>query len=436
MDGAREVRDRGPPPPIAARRRRRSASAATKCPISSCPSPWTPPTTPPTSRRTRRASRSARRARRGGGRGADGGRRRAHPTCPSPCLAAWASPSATRHASPRRARHRPRPHPRAAAGDRRLPLARDGAARRLTSTPGLASFPRYLAVKINRCVQPGLDHLEARGAAARSSPPRQPRPAALSEKRDRPLRSAPPPSPHAPIRDECDESQVTVPVPETLDLSALRARASSPARRRFPCGEQKEAEGGGPDELIVAQLMSMGFGENGCKRAALAVKNASVEAATDWVMQHMGDDDFNEPLAPAASSAAGANAAGQLIVAADVDGLRRERVQARGARRERERRGGDGLGHAAHGRRRLQRPAARRIGERAQPPAAADRAVRGPERNPQLRAVDPTASAPRRTPPPPRRARTTATAPATSSSASCRTSARTSPRDTTSPTSR
>lgn len=40
----------------------------------------------------------------------------------------------------------------------------------------------------------------------------------------------------------------------------------------------------------------MGFSENGSKRAALAVGNASAEAATNWVMEHMGDADFNDPL--------------------------------------------------------------------------------------------------------------------------------------------
>lgn len=30
-----------------------------------------------------------------------------------------------------------------------------------------------------------------------------------------------------------------------------------------------------PDEELVAQLMAMGFQENGCRRAAVAVNNAS-----------------------------------------------------------------------------------------------------------------------------------------------------------------
>ena len=35
-----------------------------------------------------------------------------------------------------------------------------------------------------------------------------------------------------------------------------------------------------------------------CKRAALATKNSNPEAAMEWVLQHMEDADFNEPLPP------------------------------------------------------------------------------------------------------------------------------------------
>ncbi len=51
-----------------------------------------------------------------------------------------------------------------------------------------------------------------------------------------------------------------------------------------------------PDPLIVAQLVSMGFEENGCKRAALATGNSNAEAAMEWVLGHMEDPDFNDPL--------------------------------------------------------------------------------------------------------------------------------------------
>ena len=42
----------------------------------------------------------------------------------------------------------------------------------------------------------------------------------------------------------------------------------------------------------------MGFSENGCKRAAVAVGNSSAEAAMEWVFGHMEDANFHEPLPP------------------------------------------------------------------------------------------------------------------------------------------
>jgi len=57
----------------------------------------------------------------------------------------------------------------------------------------------------------------------------------------------------------------------------------------------------------VLQLVSMGFGENGCRKAAKATGN-DVEAAMNWVMSHMEDADFNDPpTAPGGGATAAAN---------------------------------------------------------------------------------------------------------------------------------
>jgi len=106
-----------------------------------------------------------------------------------------------------------------------------------------------------------------------------------------------------------------VPVPETLDLSGYR---------EFQGVTEDEVlmpEGGGgggeapvsaaettADELIVAQLMGMGFPENGSRRAALATNNSSVENATSWVFEHMEDSNFNDPPSPRGGSGAAASA--------------------------------------------------------------------------------------------------------------------------------
>ena len=50
------------------------------------------------------------------------------------------------------------------------------------------------------------------------------------------------------------------------------------------------------DEGALGQLMDMGFGMNGCKRALTAVGGSNVEAAMNWVFEHNMDPDFNDPL--------------------------------------------------------------------------------------------------------------------------------------------
>ena len=76
-----------------------------------------------------------------------------------------------------------------------------------------------------------------------------------------------------------------VPMPHTLDLSALRSTGllstedpmadEDPQSRAASSAAPVAVE---PDEAVVTQLISMGFSENGSKRAAVAVKNASAEA--------------------------------------------------------------------------------------------------------------------------------------------------------------
>lgn len=51
----------------------------------------------------------------------------------------------------------------------------------------------------------------------------------------------------------------------------------------------------GADPTIVASLTSMGFPDVRCQKAALATSNSSVEAAMEWLMQHMDDPDIDEP---------------------------------------------------------------------------------------------------------------------------------------------
>ena len=109
-----------------------------------------------------------------------------------------------------------------------------------------------------------------------------------------------------------------VPMPETMSLDHLRAKGAQPDETIMAEEEAdaaKKSEAAAPpeaDEAIVAQVMSMGFSENGSRRAAIAVNNASAEHAVEWVFAHMEDADFNDPPSAAAATttngAAGSNA--------------------------------------------------------------------------------------------------------------------------------
>jgi len=107
---------------------------------------------------------------------------------------------------------------------------------------------------------------------------------------------------------------VLVEVPETLSLEAYRSTGPQPDDKlqpeveEPPAGAAPASTAPEPNPEIVAQLMSMGFSENGSKRAALATGNSSAEASMEWVFGHMEDPDFNSPLPdPEAPSAVGAS---------------------------------------------------------------------------------------------------------------------------------
>jgi len=109
-----------------------------------------------------------------------------------------------------------------------------------------------------------------------------------------------------------------VPMPEEISLEHLRAKGLQPGETEWkdegppssatpstsPPAQQ-------PDDTIVAQLLSMGLTENGAKRAALGVQNASADMAAAWYFEHMEDPDINDPLpAPGASGRSGADTSG------------------------------------------------------------------------------------------------------------------------------
>lgn len=117
--------------------------------------------------------------------------------------------------------------------------------------------------------------------------------------------------------------EVLVEVPEHIDLGWLRgsgpqadeqlqpeesAAPQQPAGLCTAAAAEQQASVQ-PDPEIVNQLVGMGFSENGSKRAAVATQNMGAEGAMEWVLSHMEDANFNEPLsqpdqAPATAQAA------------------------------------------------------------------------------------------------------------------------------------
>jgi len=128
-------------------------------------------------------------------------------------------------------------------------------------------------------------------------------------------------------------------VPETVDLSALRGAGPAEGEILLPEDEPSApapvaaAAAPQPDEAIVAALVSMGFSENGSKRAALATNNTGPEPAMEWVFAHMEDPDFNDPIPPpdAAPPTAGGKAEPDPAMIEMLVGMSFTPEQARGA---------------------------------------------------------------------------------------------------------
>uniref|UniRef100_A0A8C1I135 Ubiquitin carboxyl-terminal hydrolase n=1 Tax=Cyprinus carpio carpio TaxID=630221 RepID=A0A8C1I135_CYPCA len=110
---------------------------------------------------------------------------------------------------------------------------------------------------------------------------------------------------------------VSIDVPDTLDLSSLRAMGQQPGEELLPevaplplVTPDVEVKGilGSHvlDDSTVSQLCEMGFPLEACRKAVYYTGNTGIDAAMNWVMGHMEDPDFSAPLVlPGSSSAPG-----------------------------------------------------------------------------------------------------------------------------------
>ncbi|XP_073118725.1 ubiquitin carboxyl-terminal hydrolase 14 [Henckelia pumila] len=88
---------------------------------------------------------------------------------------------------------------------------------------------------------------------------------------------------------------VYIDVPDMIDISHMRSKGLQLGEELLP--DNASLDGGvKADEDIISQLMSMGFNYLHCQKAAINTSNAGVEAATNWLFDHMNDPDIDEPI--------------------------------------------------------------------------------------------------------------------------------------------
>lgn len=88
---------------------------------------------------------------------------------------------------------------------------------------------------------------------------------------------------------------VSVDMPIELDLSNMRSNGLQPEETILPNNIENPPEIKF-NEAIMSELLVMGFPKEACKRAVFNTKNAGLEAATQWIMEHICDDDFASPF--------------------------------------------------------------------------------------------------------------------------------------------
>ncbi|KAG8435759.1 hypothetical protein GDO86_013629 [Hymenochirus boettgeri] len=94
---------------------------------------------------------------------------------------------------------------------------------------------------------------------------------------------------------------VSIDVPDELDLSEFRGGGLQVGEEELPdvappLVTPDEPKAPVLDESVVTQLVEMGFPSEACRKAVYYTGNSGAEAAMTWVMSHMDDPDFAQPL--------------------------------------------------------------------------------------------------------------------------------------------
>ncbi|XP_020806530.1 ubiquitin carboxyl-terminal hydrolase 5 [Drosophila serrata] len=89
---------------------------------------------------------------------------------------------------------------------------------------------------------------------------------------------------------------VSVDMPDELDLSNWRSAGGLQAgEEALPDGAVEDVKFTF-DEAVMSELLTMGFPTEACKRACFHTKNSGLEAASNWLMEHIADEDISEPF--------------------------------------------------------------------------------------------------------------------------------------------
>ncbi|KAF6209165.1 hypothetical protein GE061_014910 [Apolygus lucorum] len=96
---------------------------------------------------------------------------------------------------------------------------------------------------------------------------------------------------------------VSVDMPETLDLSSLKGTGLQPGEELLP---ELTAPVPAPelDPTILNVLLEQGYPLEAAKKAVYFTKGAGVEQAAIWAMEHITDPDFSEPFIPPGTESA------------------------------------------------------------------------------------------------------------------------------------
>lgn len=91
---------------------------------------------------------------------------------------------------------------------------------------------------------------------------------------------------------------VSVECPDELDISFLRGTGLLPSEEELPEMKGRVPTPPPMDPQVLMNLQDMGFPLEASKKAIFFTNNSGIEAATEWLMQHISDDDLHTPFVP------------------------------------------------------------------------------------------------------------------------------------------